>query len=86
LDFISGTTITNASYQPIHEYDRVENYKPREVYKAPSVRFEDDTVYKHSYTPCPVPKRENSPWAAKVKYKTPVTPIHGHTVYNDRYA
>ena len=74
----------NASYQPICKFDPVHSYRPQIYYKEPSMPLESETVNKLSYVPWPTQEKEDLPWASKGKYRKPVMPMDGNTIYNNR--
>jgi hypothetical protein len=80
---MEGTTITNASYQPIENCRPAESCKPQRYYKGPSTEFAKDTVHTMSYMP--PPKTEKVRGFRKKNYEKPTTTFNGNSVYSMSY-
>jgi hypothetical protein len=80
---MEGTTITNASYQPIENCRPAESCKPQRCYKVPSTAFAKDTVHTLSYMP--LPKTEKVRGFKKENYEKPTTTLDANSIYSMSY-
>uniref|UniRef100_A0A1B6FNK7 Protein FAM154B n=1 Tax=Cuerna arida TaxID=1464854 RepID=A0A1B6FNK7_9HEMI len=80
-------TTQNMSYQfpDMNRFEPAHSFKPQQSFNPPRTKMEDKTTQKLSYQPFCPPEKEEFPWAQKDKYRPPVVPFEGSTIYNGSY-